>query len=454
MGVCKTHGKFSGMVCAQCAMAQRQQMIGRQQQAAAQVLQQTVTNLPGGATLALQARVGMGTFAAVNTGADLFIPLGTSVEFKAAATGAAVPVDFASAAWSGSSGASGTGATKTVLFNAASAAKNSRKAVTVSFSGQTATVQCVVYTLTPAVTFVDNIGGAHSANELGVDERITLGFQTTPVGVTAAEAGGLKWSVAGLTGRKNDGIIQEAADKTSAPLENGTGHYIAPYVTGDPAKPLPASKNVQIRLSVCNGPIKGCGIDKTFRVYLPIAHMKMMANTEKHLQNYASAGFQGEIFLFPRTVSFRTLRWREAGGRPVHTGTFSAQSWANATHKPTTFEGQAATDMPVDAGNSATGCKILQVDSVFSGAIAYTAPASANDNTVVGTYVWPIYWQYRPGDLGGAEPYIRFQIAHHVATMFQTGRMLMYKGHDPAVNCTECTARSNRQLTAATATPF
>lgn len=453
MGVCKTHGNFNGMFCSQCAMAQRQQMVSRQQQQAAQVLQQTVNNLPMGATLALQARVGIGTFAAVNLGADLFIPLGTTVEFKAVATGAAVPVNFASAAWSGTSGATGTGATKSVLFNAASAAKNSRKAVTVSFSNQTVTLQCVVYTLTPTVTFVDNIGGAHSANELGVDERITLGFQTTPVGITAAEAGGLKWSVSGLIDRKKDGIVQQAADKNSAPLEDGAGYYIAPYLTGDAGQALPASKNVQIRLSICNGPLKGCGIDKTFRVHLPIAHMKKMVNTEKHFQNYASAGFQGEIFLFPRTVSFRTLRWREAGGRPVHTGPFSTQSWANATHKPTTFEGQAATDMPVDAGNAANGCKILQIDSVFSGAIAYTAPNPANDATVVGTYTWPIYWQYRPEDLG-KEPYIRFQIAHHVATMYQTGRMVMYKGHDPAVNCAECTARTDKALNAGTVTPF
>lgn len=450
---CTIHNlTYQGMVCPQCAIGSRQQMQVRQQARVAQEALQTVTALPQNATLALQARVvGQQTFADVNTAAPLYIPIGTQVEFKAAATGVGVPVNFGAAAWSGTAGANGTGASKTLTFNQASGTKTTTKTVTVSFSGKSATVACVVFTLTPVTTPVNNFTG-HSTNDLGVDERVTLGFSTTPGAITAAEAGDLKWSVA-TTGRKNDGVIQRSSQLTNEAATDGTGFYIAPYVTGGQTPP-PATKTVQLKLSVTTGPVKGAAVSKTFTIHLPIAHMKKVANSDKHYQNYASAGFLGEIYLFPKTVSYQTIRWREAGGRPVHTGPFSTQTWANNAHKPTTFEGQAGEDMAVAGGNQNTGSKIQQIDSVFSGAITYVVPAPANDATVVGTYTWPIYWQYRPADLGGDEPYIRFQIAYHVATMFETGRMLMYKGHAPGNNCAECTARSDKTFGAATATPF
>lgn len=451
---CNIHRiNYNGMVCPQCAMGSRQQMQARQRQQAAQLAQQVVNNLPQGAVLALQARVaGQQAFAAVNTAATLFIPVGTQVEFKAAVTGTNAQINFAASAWSGTAGANGSGATKTLAFNAASATRAATRTVIVSFSGQTATVACVTYTLTPDTTPVDDFAG-HSPSDLGVDERVTLGFQTTPAAITAQEAGGLKWSVVSNLGRKNNGVVQRSAQLSSAPGEDGRGFYIAPYVTGTQTPP-PATKNVQLRLSVCTGPIKGAGVNKNFAVHLPIAHMKKVVNSEKHYQNFASAGFLGEIYLFPRNVSYKTIRWREAGGRPVHTGPFSTQIWANAAHRPTTFDGQAGEDMAVAGGDQNTGCKIQQVDSVFSGAITYAVPMGAANGTEVGKYTWPIYWQYRPADLGGDEPYIRFQIAYHVATMYQTGRMVMYKGHDPALNCTECTARADKPYAAATAEPF
>lgn len=450
---CTIHNlNYQGMVCPQCAMASRGQMQARQQQRVAQQVSQTVTALPRGATLALEARVvGQQTLAAVNTGASLYIPLGTQVEFKTAATGAGVPVNFGAAAWSGTAGATGTGESKTITFNQASGTKTTTKTVIVSFSGQTVTVACVVYTLTTVTTPVDNFNG-HGPNDLGVDERVTLGFTTTPGAITAAEAGGLKWSVT-TVGRKNDGVVQRSALLTNAPTDDGTGFYIAPYLTGAQTPP-PATKTVSLKLSVTAGPIKGAGVTKAFTVHLPIAHMKKAVNTEKHIQNFASAGFQGEIYLFPKTVSYQTLRWREAGGRPRHSGPFSTQTWANDAHKPTTFEGEAATDMAVAGGDQNTGCQAGGIDSVYSGRITYVVPVPANDATVVGTYTWPIYWQYRPTDLAGDEPYVRFQIAYHVATMYQSGRMLMYKGHDPANNCAECTARANKNYTDATAEPF
>lgn len=450
---CEIHKlNYQGIVCPQCAMASRGRMQARQQQQVVQQASQTVTVLPQGAALALEARVvGQQTFEAVNTGAPLYIPLGTQVEFKAVATGAGVPVNFGAAAWSGTAGAGGTGASKTITFNAASATKLTTRTVIVSFSGKTVTAACVVYTLTPVTTPVDNFAG-HSANDLGVDERVTLGFTTTPAAITAAEAGDLKWSVS-TSGRRADGTVQRSADLNNAPAADGTGFYIAPYVTGAQTPP-PATKAVSLKLLVTTGPIKGAGVTKAFTVHLPVAHMKKAVNSEKHIQNYASAGFQGEIYLFPKTVSYQTLRWREAGGRPTHSGPFSTQAWADNTHKPTTFEGQAGEDMAVAGGDQNTGCQIQQIDSVYSGRITYVVPVPANDATVVGTYTWPIYWQYRPADIGGDEPYIRFQIAYHVATMYESGRMVMYKGHDPANNCVECTARANKNYTAATATPF
>jgi hypothetical protein len=405
-----------------------------------------VTALPVGSTLGLKARQTGGTLADVNTAQRLYVPTGTRVEFQAVARNTAQLVNFSTATWGGTAAAASTGATCSILFNTRSAADSDIAAATVqlTFGAQNVTVRVIVFDLAADVRPVENFGG-RSLTDFGVDERVNLDFTTVPAGIAAASMGGLRWTIAApiVAGRAVSGLMQTGPTNSGAPPSNGKGYFIAPYLTDNAHNPpTAATKAVRLRLAISGGPIAGAGIDVNFTVHMPIAHMRKYPNTDKHVQNRPSSGFFGDIYLYPANVSFRTIRWREGGGRAVATGAFS--HWNDIPHKVTNKKvggNETLTDMEVLQGNSATGSQVAQADDVFSGALTYTAPAVVNPGTVIGRFEWPIYWQYIPQDLrgsgGGQATWIRFQIAKHVATVYQDGRMEIYKGHAPAA-CTIC----------------
>jgi hypothetical protein len=268
-----------------------------------------VNNLPQGATLILKCkRSGQSDFTAIDPAKKLYILKGTQIEFQPAVGNAVQPINFSTAAWSGTAGAAGSSASKTVLFNAASASNNDAgaKTVTVTFGGQSVTVRCLIYELTAAVTPLDNFNG-RSLTDFGVDERVDLDCAIAPAGIAAGDVGGLRWSVTtpATAGRDKAGLMQRTKTNRQPPEANGKAHYIAPYLTDNLHNPpTTATKTVTLKLAVQDGPCKGEGLTLNVTVHMPKAHMKKRVNSDKHRNGRASAGFLGEIFLFPKNVSF------------------------------------------------------------------------------------------------------------------------------------------------------
>jgi hypothetical protein len=312
----------------------------------------------------------------------------------------------------------------TLTFNQLSASNSvgHGKTVTVTFGDKSLTINCIVYELTAVLTPDDNFAG-RSLTNFGVNERIKLDFTTTPVNISAADAGELKWvlSTPSVSGRTAGGEFAWSAN----PL-NGKADYIAPYLTtSTQPPPEKGTKAVTLKLAVQSGPCKDLGIESNITIHMPSAHMKKRANSDKHEHGKASAGFKGDIYLTPKNVSFKTLKWREAGGLSTVTGAFPA-NWGNGAHAPSTF--RYPDGMAIGEGNLADGCKIDQTDDVYSGGLNYVPPAGANAATEAGKASWPIIWQYRPADLARLG-WTQFMKAWHVATLYQTGRMVMTKGH-------------------------
>jgi hypothetical protein len=372
---------------------------------------------------------GQGPYADVTVNNIIHVMKGTTLSFKLAGPG--LPPNSMPQA-----------VTKTYAQTSASTAD--LKDQVVSCGNVNMTVRAVVYELTLVSTPLDNFAG-RSQTDLGIDERVNLSFTVAPGGVTAAQAGGLKWAVHSETfGPKNGGTLQKSATDKGPVSADGTAHYIAPYMLSSAAltfppgalSPAPISlrKTVTLKLEVQTGPSKGKHVTKDFTIHVPQAEMLDNRNQHQHVQNFPSAGFRGDIYLRPRSVSFRTLEWREAGGL--------AKAYATATpnlkggyfvydhgkpHHPTGTNpsgGKFTSEVRTVADGDATnGCWVRQLDTVWSG---YDAAFSNANPIVPSTMVWPIYWQYRVA--GGADKsWNTFQKAEHKAEMAADGSVTISK---------------------------
>lgn len=410
--------------------------------------------LPVGANLQVKCRrAGELNFTVLNPGNLLYILQDTQIEFRATQQGGsqqqALLTNFGTTVWSGTSGASGTGASKTVRFGAVSNANGLPGAytVTLAFSGQAVTINCLVYslnhTLTPADAFANR-----SMTSFGVDERLTLVATLLPMGVTATDVGGLTWSVAS-SGRTNDGLMHNPATHAAPVLNDGRAEYIAPCRTHDGTQLSQKTKAVQLRLRVAAGLCAGLGKTIDITICQPSAHMRKAPGTnERHTNGVPSAGFYGQIFFTPKDVSFSTLRFREG------TGAIRTYGFGNDAEDGVTQHNVTAIDISISTGDINRGCIALDTggvaveDNVFSGEVnGFVVPKPAYD-VEVGKESWPIKWEYTYPDLvtgNWTNPWISMQLAHHVATLYQTGRMTMFKGH---TKCAEglCNAKVSKNM--------
>ena len=395
--------------------------------------------LPPGGNLAVGcARTGQVSFTRLDPANALYVLKNTELEFRAQSTvlPATGTIDLSATTWGGTAGATGRGASNRVRFQTTSASSlpANGATVTLTFGGQTVTIRVIVFELTPTAVIADNFAG-RSTTDLGVDERVALGFTTTPVGITAAQAGGLIWSFpAGAADRNTLGLFHDPATN-AAPLpavQTGVVNFIAPCRTfAAGTAPVP-QKSVTLKLSVAGGLSSGLGVERTYVIRTPTAHMReQTGGARRHTNGQPSSGFKGEIFLTPRNVSFRTLRWREGVGSMVVSGSIP-NAWANLAHPVTVFGD--ATHGTISGGHSVNGCTVNQLDDVFSGSFAYTVPDRASPRNIVGTQTWPIDWEYTyptlpPAAAGWANDWIKMQKAIHQATLYENGAMTMFKGH-------------------------
>jgi hypothetical protein len=286
--------------------------------------------------------------------------------------------------WGGTSGASGAGETKAVTFNTLSTTLTDYKTVTAT-CGDTKTAKFVVYELTGTLTPDDNFAN-RSQSKYGLEETVDLAFTTDPAGISAVQAGGLEWT-------RNSGV-----GAVSSAGNDGTADYDAEHAAG----------NATLRLTIKSGPSKDefKSYDRTVVAPDDEYMTQKSGSSIRHTTNTCSAGFLGWSYLTPKDVSFSNLNRREG----TCTGTGSGfYAYLNGKGHDT------GSWWPVSTGNSATGCRVLVDDRVYSGAKG--SPYSD------GQFDWPIPREYEADD--GVPHQIR--IANHNQVADSAGKCTIQK---------------------------
>jgi hypothetical protein len=361
-----------------------------------------------------------------------------------------------------------TNATQTLTFNTRSTSNSDagQQTATARFGTHSYAVNAIVYELQAKVVFEDNFAG-RSTTDVGVDERVTLDFDTVPAGLTATQIGGLRWGFEAPAAptRKTHGVVQKSKTDPSAPATDGKAFFVAPYTTDGayPLSPRPSgrSRDVTLAIEVTGGPSAGKKVNRKFTVHAPQCRM-VKTTQELHVAATPSAGFIGEVYFDPKNVSFKTLLWREGRGTFVARQTgfppaMTTPPGALARQLPASPSGYFAFEngkvhqstivtsggaIPILGGNSGTGCKLNGSDRVYSGYnTLYPAPFDGTTfphvknglaTNAPSEMKWPINWLYKPVDLPDTE-YVVFQQAVHEATMDAQGTVTIKKAGAQAI---------------------
>jgi hypothetical protein len=205
---------------------------------------------------------------------------GTTVTFKGIIDPGGAAWPSGKPVWGGTAGANGTGETKDVAFNA-----TGDQTVTTE-CGNTVTVNVKVYELTGYHAPKDWFTG-RATTKYGAAEGVDLSFTVNPVGITAAQMGGLSWSLV-----SGDGDVDNSGT-------SGTGTYTAHWT----------NSVVTIRLSVQSGPSKGNFVDAGLTVVKPtgVRFIQKPNSGIWHVQYTSTIGFKGWFYLDPKDVSFKNI---------------------------------------------------------------------------------------------------------------------------------------------------
>ena len=288
----------------------------------------------------------------------LYILKGTAVTFKALPNPANATFPNGQPTWSGTSGATGTGQTKSVTFNTKSTSTTDYKTVIAS-TGTPKIVNVIVYELTGTLNPQDYFN-SRSTDRYGLKEDVNLGFLVTP-NVTAQQMGDLTWKIISGSGTLNN-------------TTTGLDIYTAPKIVGD----------VILKIEIQMGPSKGTGLQYNKTIVAPSGAyiIKSLALPDLiHCQGFSSVGFMGDVKLLPKDVSFANLYFREGGGRLNANGFYISDD--GRQHQPTAFMTQI-TDC-----NIVLGCNAF-LDEIYTG--------KWSPDPVLGFYygnaTWNIDWLY------------------------------------------------------------
>lgn len=328
----------------------------------------------------------------------LYVFKGTSVTFKAIPNPESLPWPSGVPTWSGTAGVSGNGNTKSVTFNTQSSSTNDVKTVIAS-NGNSVTVSVIVYDLKlntehfdpnqpPVLTPADNFNGRNLIR-FGVHELLTLSHNIRPSGITPEQLGGLQWVQLTGTG--------QLIDATS----NATGTY---RVQDNPG-------TATLKLKILAGPSKDGGPVQAVSVVAPSDGNETASGSE-HYYNWWSCGFTGDIFIFPKDVSFANLYFKEDDVGA------SASGWLSFLSGVPHGAGPA---LLIGFGDINSGARVAASagDRVFSGKYNSAGHGSYS----AGTVNWAIPWKY--GISGGA--YNLIITVNQTATSSQTGRCTITK---------------------------
>lgn len=242
-------------------------------------------------------------------------------------------------------------------------------------------------TATGNVVANDNFSGRSSVR-FGVGERLNL---SSSMGTTGPLPSG-----AGLAWTKRSGL----GTLTNSGLNDGSGSFVCGARSGA----------VVFDLVVVGSAMAGTVMDtKTISVVEPSSGtIRQKPSTGIwHVNNKASVGFKGEIFVGPNDVSFNQATFAEGAVAGIATGDLSMKNGENHS---------AGSWLSIGMGNSTTGSKMLGQDTISTG--QYTPPFPTG-----GTFHWPIPWQFKVG----AEPGKTFTTADHRESVDTAGMATIQK---------------------------
>ena len=313
----------------------------------------------------------------------------TEVTFKAISDPATGTWPSNKPVWGGTAGANGIGETKALTFGA-----KGDKTVTAE-CGNTVSANVKVYELTGVHVAQDFFAGRNTT-KYGVAEVADLSFTVDPAGISAAQMGGLEWSVAGGGGTvANTGTT-------------GAGTYTAPDR---------ASANVTLRLTVLAGPSKNKYAEMALSVVEPSDFVFTQHGAGvRHDQGHGSCGVLFDTYLHPKDVSFRNIEFGEAGVQSVRVGWFLLK-YPDPAGRPHPANDGAT----VGNGDAANGCLVAPPDQAWSG---WEDPPPAY---AAGSHTWPIKQRWRVG-AGG---WVEMRAADQVWTIDVNGTVTMQKDGAP-----------------------
>jgi len=292
---------------------------------------------------------------------NLHVLKGTTVNFKAIPYPNNATFSAGQPFWSGTSGATGTGQTKSVTFNDKSTSTGDFKTVIAS-NGTPVTVNVIVYELTavlsPQVTFTQR-----SLTDFGLKEIVDLSYMSSP-SIKPGPLGGLRWTI-------------QSGNAQLTSMDDGTGTFTAPG----------SAESSVLKLELLSGPSKGQFINKTLNIVAP--SNAYMVKTSMIARNTGAFGgvFKGNFYLQPQDVSFTKIQFSEG----------DVNAFADGYLGRLMGLAHAATVGVASIGNCtfATGCKVLGED-LYSSHI--DPPDAPNPTTgYVGSFLWAIPWRYHVG---------------------------------------------------------
>jgi outer membrane protein OmpA-like peptidoglycan-associated protein len=276
------------------------------------------------------------------------------------------------------------------------APENNQVAVITSSPGGFFTTPLVFGTLTPADNFT-----SRSNSRFGVGEVIDLRFLSIPPR-PAADFGGLSW------------VLVSGGGTLTAVTLAGTATYTAP-ATAD---------TVQLDLTVAGGATAGRVLDtRTISIVEPSAvRMVEVAGSSPSFTpggtiavNVWGAGFQADVFVDPKDVSFQGVVFGEGSVAAVVTppGSFLFAAGNGQVHPTNTFG-------PGHAGNATTGTPVSPPQDQISGSgLVATGKFAGFPTCGTGSdFLWAIPWEFQVGT-GARTPFAGgFTANHHMTSTF------------------------------------
>ena len=305
-----------------------------------------------------------GTSNYIDITGTLYVLKETSVNFKAIPNPTNATFPTGQPFWSGTSGATGTGETKSVTFSTVSSSTSDYKTVIAS-NGTPITVNVIVYELTGTLTPQDNFTG-RSQVRYGVAEKVDLNFSTIP-SLTYQQIGELEWK-----------RIMGSSQITNNSFD-GSGLLTAPET----------SSSEVIKIEVRIGPSKGNGITYNKDVVAPngAVAQQLSGTSIRHNRGFCHVATNIEAYLRPTDVSFSEVLFFEGETSAIASGYYAN---INCPQPPLPPNPNCAMH-PLGGTMQIINCNIL------TGCFAFQDIIDTGDGPppcTNGDFVWDIPWNY------------------------------------------------------------